>query len=168
MVWMGFQRPPNRPDWIGSFNDSASENILPRLISRPASITSCGVTLFSVPIWSSFPHRPQFDSFFAASSIAALSTFMAFPLACLKLSYDKFYFAVVQVCGHIRDQPLATASRCHMSARLAAQIAVRLDLHTRIALFSNSCTSRAGESRSGFILDRFVCDYIRRIFQRLF
>src|SRR5436305_12071319 len=76
MVWIGFQRPPNRPDWIGSFKESASENILPRLISRPASITSCGVTLFSVPIWSSLPQRPQFDSFFAASSIAARSTFI--------------------------------------------------------------------------------------------
>src|SRR4051794_25012746 len=76
---MGFQRPPNSPDWIGSFNDSASEKILPRLIRRPASITSWGVTLFSVPIWSSLPQRPQFDSFFAASSIAALSTFMGVP-----------------------------------------------------------------------------------------
>src|SRR3954471_3978338 len=79
MVWIGFQRPPNRPDWIGSFKDSASEKILPRLIRRPASITSCGVTLFSVPIWSSLPQRPQFDSFLAASSIAARSTFMVFP-----------------------------------------------------------------------------------------
>src|ERR1043166_411160 len=78
MVWIGFQRPPNSPDWIGSFKDSASEKILPRLISRPASITSCAVTLFSVPIWSSLPQRPQFDSFFAASSIAARSTFMVF------------------------------------------------------------------------------------------
>src|SRR3954447_19100314 len=83
MVWTGFQRPPNSPDWIGSFKDSASEKILPRLISRPASITSCGVTLFNVPIWSSLPQRPQFDSFFAASSIAARSTFIrisSFPL----------------------------------------------------------------------------------------
>src|SRR3954466_4439566 len=76
---MGFHRPPNSPDWIGSFKDSASEKILPRLISRPASITSCGVTLFSVPIWSSLPQRPQFDSFFAASSIAARSTFIGIP-----------------------------------------------------------------------------------------
>jgi hypothetical protein len=76
MVWTGFQRPPNSPDWIGSFSDSPSENTLPLLMSLPALTTSSGVTLFSVPIWSSLPQRPQLESLFDASSIAALSTFL--------------------------------------------------------------------------------------------
>ena len=74
MVWIGFQRPPNRPDWIGSFNDRPSEKVLPFLINLPALTMSSGDTLLRVPIWSSLPQRPQFDNFSAASIIAARLT----------------------------------------------------------------------------------------------
>src|SRR2546423_1700836 len=99
MVWVGFQRPPNNPDWIGSFSDRASENTLPRLISLPASITSCGVTLFKVPIWSSLPQRPQFESFFEASSIAALSTFMRHPRSSTYQLINTIPILPVQACA---------------------------------------------------------------------
>jgi hypothetical protein len=67
MVWIGFQRPPNRPDWIGSLSESPSAKDLPLRISFAADTMSSGETLFKVPIWSSWPQRPQFESLSAAS-----------------------------------------------------------------------------------------------------
>src|SRR5690349_20926957 len=53
-----------------------SANTLPER-RRPAALTmSSGVTWLSVPIWSSLPQRPQFDSFLDASAMASLPTLM--------------------------------------------------------------------------------------------
>ena len=51
MVWIGFQRLPNRPR-CGPLWPSGmpSAKVLPRLMSRPAATTSAGVTWLSVPI----------------------------------------------------------------------------------------------------------------------
>src|SRR5438477_4926444 len=49
---------------------------LPCLMSLPASTMSCGVTWLSVPLMSSLPQRPQFESFCEASLMAAALTVM--------------------------------------------------------------------------------------------
>ena len=77
MVWIGFQRLPNRPR-CGPLWPSGmpSAKILPRLMSLAAATTSAGVTWLSVPIWSSLPQRPQLESALKASSTACLETLM--------------------------------------------------------------------------------------------
>ena len=68
MVWIGFQRPPKRPlcgpCW---FSGMPMAKTLPLRTSFAAATISSGPTWFSVPIWSSLPQRPQFESFSAAS-----------------------------------------------------------------------------------------------------
>ena len=53
-----------------------SANTLPVRIRLAALTMSSGVTWLSVPIWSSLPQRPQFDSFLEASAIACFPTLM--------------------------------------------------------------------------------------------
>ena len=50
-----------------------SANTLPVRIRLAALTMSSGVTWLSVPIWSSLPQRPQFESFFEASAIACFA-----------------------------------------------------------------------------------------------
>ena len=66
MVWIGFQRPPKRPDWIFWSSARPSAKVLPRRMRPAAATISAGATLLSVPIWSSGPQRPQFDTSAAA------------------------------------------------------------------------------------------------------
>src|SRR5262245_15758103 len=76
--WIGLKRPPNRPV-CGPFLSSGmpSANTFPVRI-RPAALTmSSGRTWLSVPIWSSLPQRPQFDSFLDASAMALRPTLMS-------------------------------------------------------------------------------------------
>ena len=82
--WIGLKRPPNRPV-CGPVRSSGmpSANTLPVRIRLAALTMSSGVTWLSVPIWSSLPQRPQFESFLEASAIACLPTLMfmeRFPL----------------------------------------------------------------------------------------
>ena len=75
MVWIGFQRPPNRPV-CGPPRSSGmpSANTLPRRMREAARTMSAGCTWLSVPIWSSAPQRPQFLSLSVASRIACFPT----------------------------------------------------------------------------------------------
>src|SRR5215831_13666186 len=76
--WIGLKRPPNRPV-CGPLRSSGmpSANTLPVWMSFAAWAMSSGVTRLRVPIWSSLPQRPQFESFLDASSIAALPTLIS-------------------------------------------------------------------------------------------
>src|SRR6185437_3759546 len=81
---MGLKRPPKRPIFGPSRSSGIPRaNTLPLRISLAAFTMSSGVTWFSVPLWSSLPQRPQFDSFFEASAMAALLTLMFIALPSL-------------------------------------------------------------------------------------
>src|SRR5436190_2939024 len=76
--WIGLKRPPNSPVCGPSLSSGMpSANTLPVLIRLAALVMSSGVTWLSVPMWSSLPQRPQFDSFLEASSIAFLPTLIS-------------------------------------------------------------------------------------------
>src|SRR5215207_10800694 len=67
IVCFGLTRPGITPVW-GPFSSYAidSEKVTPRRAAATPRLTASGVMKLSVPRWSSWPHRPQFETRFAS------------------------------------------------------------------------------------------------------